>query len=140
MIKFTKLPDNISQLIPRAADYLQSCDDVLFAYLFGSLAKGPAVPLSDVDIAVYLSEKKSFSEKKMEMLGKLNDLLETDEIDLVIINAAPLSLEIKVLEKKILLVDKEPFFRHKYESIVMRKYLDFSVMESTILQRRFLRG
>ena len=140
MIKFTRLPDNISQLIPKVVDYLQSCDDVLFAYLFGSLAKGPAMPLSDVDIAVYLSEKKDFSEKKMEMLGRLNDLLETDEIDLLILNTAPLSLEIKILEKKILLVDKNSFLRHKYESIVMRKYLDFSVMESAILQRRFLRG
>ena len=140
MIKSKKLPENISQLIPKAVDYLQSCDDVLFAYLFGSLAKGPAVPLRDVGIAVYLSEKKGFSEKKMEMLGKLNDLLETDEVDLVILNTAPLSLEIKILEKKILLVDKDSFFRHKYESMVMRKYLDFSVMESAILQRRFLRG
>jgi predicted nucleotidyltransferase len=140
MIKFTKLPDNISQLIPRAVDYLQSRDDVLFAYLFGSLAKGPPVPLSDVDIAIYLSEKKGFSEKKMEMLGKLTDLLETDEVDLVILNTAPLSLEIKILEKKVLLVDKDSFLRHKYESIVMRKYLDFSVMESAVLRRRFLRG
>jgi predicted nucleotidyltransferase len=140
MIKFTKLPDNISQLIPRAVDYLQSRDDVLFAYLFGSLAKGPPVPLSDVDIAIYLSEKKGFSEKKMEMLGKLTDLLETDEVDLVILNTASLSLEIKILEKKVLLVDKDSFLRHKYESIVMRKYLDFSVMESAVLRRRFLRG
>ena len=140
MIKLTKLPDNILQLMSKAVDYLQSCDDVLFAYLFGSLAKGSVVPLSDVDIAVYLSEKKDFSEKKVEILGSLNDILETDEIDLVILNTAPLSLEMKILENKTVLVDKDTFFRHRYESIVIRKYLDFSVMESAILSRRFLHG
>jgi predicted nucleotidyltransferase len=140
MIKSTKLPDVIMQLMPKAVDYLHSCDDVLFAYLFGSLAKGSVRPLSDVDIAVYLSEKKDFSEKKVEILGSLNDILGTDEIDLVILNTAPLSLEMKILENKTVLVDKDTFFRHRYESAVIRKYLDFSVMESAILSRRFLHG
>jgi predicted nucleotidyltransferase len=140
MIKFTILPDNILQLIPKAVDYLQSYDDVLFAYLFGSLAKGSAAPLSDVDIAVYLSERDNYSEKKVEILGSLNDIMETDKIDLVILNTAPLSLEMKILENKTILVDKDTFFRHRYESIVIRKYLDFSVIESAILSRRFLNG
>ena len=126
--------------MPKAVEYLHSCDDVLFAYLFGSLAKGSFIQLSDVDIAVYLSKKKNYSEKKLEILGSLNDLLETDEIDLVILNTAPLSLEMKILENKSVLVDKDSFFRHRYESAVIRKYLDFSVMESAILSRRFLNG
>jgi predicted nucleotidyltransferase len=140
MIKSTKLPEDILQLMPKAVEYLHSCDDVLFAYLFGSLAKGSFIQLSDVDIAVYLSKKKNYSEKKLEILGSLNDLLETDEIDLVILNTAPLSLEMKILENKSVLVDKDSFFRHRYESAVIRKYLDFSVMESAILSRRFLNG
>ena len=140
MIKSTKLSNDILQLMPKAVTYLHSCYDVLFAYLFGSLAKGSFMPLSDVDIAVYLSEKKDYSEKRVEILGALNDILETDEVDLVILNTAPLSLEMKILENKRVLVDKEPFFRHRYESADIRKYLDFSVMESAILSRRFLHG
>ena len=140
MIKSTKLPNDIFQLMPKAVDYLHFCDDVLFAYLFGSLAKGSVVPLSDVDIAVYLSEKRDYSEKKVDILGALNDILETDEIDLVILNTAPLSLEMRILENKTVLVEKDTFFRHRYESAVIRKYLDFSVMESVILDRRYLHG
>ena len=140
MIKFNQLPENILELLPGAAEYLEDHPKILFAYLFGSLARGIPVPLCDVDIAVYLSEKKDSSEKKVEILGSLNDILETDEIDLVILNTAPLSLEMKILEKKTVLIDKDAFFRHRYESIVIRKYLDFSVMESAILSRRFLHG
>ena len=58
--------------------------------------------------AVYLFEKKDFSEKKLEILGSLNDILETDEIDLVILNIAPLSLEMKILEKKKVTSAKSP--------------------------------
>ena len=138
MKKYSNLPENIDRLIPKVSEYLESCEEVVFAYLFGGLAKGTQRPLSDVDIALYLSGAVDFGEKKLETLGRLNDILTTDEIDLVILNTAPLSLEIKILENKKVLVDKDPFFRHRYESMVMRKYFDFSVLESGILRRRFL--
>jgi predicted nucleotidyltransferase len=137
MIKFSKLPDNIEALILDAASYLRSREEVVFAYLFGSLAKGKRTPLSDIDIAVYFSTEHDLPEKKLEILGGLNDILETDEVDLVMLNSAPLSLEIGILENKQVIVDKDPFFRHKYESLVMRKSFDFSVKESTILRSLF---
>jgi len=36
----------------------------------------------------------------MEILGELIDLLQTEEIDLVILNVAPLTLRMKILENK----------------------------------------
>jgi len=140
MIKLTKLPDNINLLIPNAGDYFRVSKEVIFAYLFGSIVKCIPGYLSDIDIAVYLYDTYDIAEKKIEILGALNDILETDEIDLVILNTAPVSLQIKIIEKKRILVDKNPFIRHRFESIVMRTYLDFSVMESSILHRRFLHG
>ena len=140
MIKYTKLPKDIEAFIPRTASYLQSRTDIHFAYLFGSLAKGKTSPLSDVDIAVYLSEDADFIENKMEILGKLMNLLQTDEIDLVILNTAPLMLRMKILENKKVIVDRDPFLRHNYESLTMRKYFDFSIREMAILERRFLYG
>jgi len=41
--------------LPAAVEYLRSCPQVVFAYLFGGLARGERGPLSDVDIAVFLS-------------------------------------------------------------------------------------
>jgi len=140
MIKNKKLPSNIEDLIPQAIAYLQSRKDINFAYLFGSFGRGKPLPLSDVDIAVYLSRDVSFSEKKLDILGNLVDILKTDEIDLVVLNKAPLTLKMKILENKKVIVDKVPFLRHRYESLTMREYFDFSFKETFILTKRFLHG
>ncbi len=140
MIKYSKLPENIEDMLPKTETYLRSRPDILFAYLFGGLARGKPLPLSDVDIAVYLRETVDSFEKKLEILGKLTDLLETDEIDLVMLNEAPLTLRMKVLENKRIIVENDPFLRHEYESLTMREYFDFSTKEMAILERRFLYG
>ena len=140
MIKSRKLPDNIDQLLPKAEAYLQARPDVAFGYIFGSFARGKTGPLSDIDIAIYLKEPQQIPEKKMEILGDLIDLLQTDEIDLVIINAAPLPMRMKIIANRKIIADNDPFLRHRYESLTMREYFDFEVREMGILQRRFHLG
>ncbi len=137
MIKLIPIPHNISELLPQTAAYLKARKDVLFGYLFGSLASETFKPLSDVDIAIYL-KKRNIAEKRLQILGDLADILGTDEVDLVILNTAPLSLQMKILKQKKILADNAPFFRHKYESYTMRAYFDFSKLEHRILERRFL--
>jgi len=139
MIKNIPIKDDVLKLIPDAEIYLKSREDILFAYLFGSFAKDTAGLFSDLDIAVYLSGNK-FSEKRMEILGDLIDIFKTDEIDLVILNTAPLTLRMKILQHKRLLADNAPFIRHTYESVTIRSYFDFSKVETSILKRRFLDG
>src|SRR3990170_1805686 len=140
MIKYKQLPGNIEELIPAAVGYLHSRENILFDYLFGSLGRGKLSPLSDVDIAVYLSDSANPGEKKLEILERLIDLLKTDEIDVVILNNAPLTLKMSLLQSRKVMVDKVPFLRHQYESLVIREYFDFSVKEMGILRRRFLNG
>ena len=124
MIKYTKLPATIEKLTPLAVNYLQSHPGVVFAYLFGGLARGKPQPLSDVDIAVYLNKGSNIAENKLDILGRLIDTLETDEIDLVVLNTADLPLVINILKNKEILVDNNPFDRHIFESLAMRKYKD----------------
>jgi len=140
MIRYNKLPENIEDLIPKALDYLQSRPDILFAYLFGSFGTGKHLPLSDVDIAVYLKEPTDVQDKKIEILVDLIDILRTDEIDLIILNTTPLPLRMKILESRKVVVDHVPSQRHIYESLTMREYFDFSIKEKDILYRRFLSG
>ena len=140
MIRNSPLPKNIEELLPEAYEYLRADEDTLFAYLFGSLAREKAGPLSDVDIAVYLADRVAFAEKKLEILGNLMNILKTDEIDLVVLNKAPLTLRMKILESKKLIADNAPLVRHRYESLTMRQYFDFSFKESFILSKRFLHG
>ncbi|MGB5157148.1 MAG: nucleotidyltransferase domain-containing protein [Desulfobacterales bacterium] len=139
MIRNKPIKHNIYELIPKAETYFKNRKDVIFAYLFGSFATGKPSPLSDVDIAVYLTGDK-ISNKRLQILGDLTNIFKTDEIDLVILNTAPLSLRMKILKERKILADNTPFFRHSYESMTMRTYLDFSKLEKRILERRFLSG
>ena len=140
MIKTHKLPVNILDLLPGAVDYLKAHPKVIFSYLFGGLAKYQPLPLSDVDIAVYLKRDSNFAECKLDILGQLMDVLHTDEIDLVILNRADISLVFNILKSKKIIVDKNPFERHRFESLMMRKSFDFSHKELNQLRRRYLQG
>lgn len=136
-IKYHPLPKNIFQLLPKAKDYLQTHPKVLFAYLFGSLVKREVKPLSDVDIAIYLTADSDSLQERFEILDKLMELLRTEEIDLVVLNTATLPLKGRIIRHKEVLVDKVPTFRHSFESLTLREYFDFSVKERDILFRRF---
>ena len=140
MIRYTKIPNNIELLLPKAISFLQSRDDIAFAYLFGSLGKDRRTPLSDVDLAGYFYDTKNLGEKRMEMIGMLSACLETDEIDFLVLNTTPVFFRMKVLQSRKVIVDKAPLLRHQFESLTMREYFDFSIKEKAILERRFLSG
>jgi predicted nucleotidyltransferase len=140
MIKEKKLPENILDLLPQGVDFLKNRQKVVFSYLFGSLARDKVLPLSDIDIAIYLKEGVDLDQEKMSILQNLIDLLGTEEIDLVLLNTAPLTLKARIVENKKILVDKKPFLRHSFESLVLREYFDFSKKEEQIFKRRFSLG
>jgi hypothetical protein len=139
MIRFKPLPEDIEQRLPLAAEYLRSHPRVVFAYLFGGLARGERRPLSDVDIAVYLAGIAT-ADVKLDILGKLIDILGTDEIDLVILNTAPPLLAMNVLRKKQVVADNEPAMRHRFESLSFRKYFDFLPVELDMLKKKVTHG
>jgi predicted nucleotidyltransferase len=97
MIKTYPISSQISERLPSVEAYLGRRKDVVFAYLFGSFATGKVHPLSDLDIAVYL-DGLDISEKRLEILGHLAGIFKTDEIDLVVLNTAPLTLKMKILQ------------------------------------------
>ncbi len=122
-----------------AGEYLRSREDVVFAYLFGSTATGESTPLSDVDIAVYLTGG-DLSQKRLEIIGDLSDRLGTDHLDLVMLNTAPPGLKIRVIRTGRVLADRRPSARHAFESRTLRAYMDFSKIETRILEQRYPHG
>jgi len=95
--------------------------------------------MSDVDIAVWLTSSRNAANTKLDLLDNLREILGTDEIDLVILNArenVPLAAEILMACRVV--VDKAPFERHKFESLAMRKYFDFQPRELNILEAKVM--
>jgi len=135
MIRFKKIPDDIDQRIGLLAALLMKDSDIVFAYLFGGLLRDRRNPLSDVDLALYLKSMKRLD--PLTLFGKASQVLGTDEIDLVVLNSAPISLAGRILQKREVLIDKDPFLRHRYESRILREFFDFTLKERDILQRRY---
>jgi predicted nucleotidyltransferase len=92
-------------------------------------------PLSDVDLALYVKNIKQLN--YLSSFSKISHILCTDEIDLVVLNSAPISLAGRVLQKRKILIDKDPFLRHQYESRILREFFDFTIKENDILHKRY---
>ena len=130
----------MNELTKKAQKVLEDKEQILFAYLFGSTARGEHNALSDIDLAVYFHGDVDLITEKLNLLGDLVDQMGTDCLDLVILNTAPLSLAARILRAREILVDRNPFMRHRYESLVMREFFDFSILETLILNRRYAHG
>jgi len=135
MIRFKQIPEDIYQKINSLIDFLKNDSSIIFVYLFGGLVKDKSNPLSDVDLAVYL--KNTEESDYLELFSKITNALGTDEVDLVILNTAPLSLAGRILQNRKVLIDKNPFLRHRYESLILREFFDFTIKEGDILKRRY---
>ena len=135
MIRYKKLPANTNQKIDLLQNFFKKDSNIVFAYLFGGLLKKRRSPLSDIDIAIYVKDTQKLD--YLELFSRISNLLNTDEVDLIILNTAPISLAGRVLQGRKILIDKAPFLRHKYESVTLRKYFDFRIKEADILKRRY---
>jgi uncharacterized protein len=135
MIRFKKLPEDIRQRIDLLTDPFKEDSNIVFAYLFGGLVRDKRKPLSDVDLGIYVRNIKRLS--YLSLFSKISQILGTDEIDLVILNSAPISFAGRILQKRKILIDKDPFLRHRYESRILREFFDFTIKEKEILHGRY---
>ncbi len=140
MIRNKPVPAESFKKINKLQKVFEDFGTIEFAYHFGRSVKGDPGPLSDIDMAVYFEEGCDLSKLKLDLLGKINDFLGTDEVDLVVLNTAPISLVGRIMMQKKLLYSKNDFLRHRYESLTLRKFFDFRLFESRLLARRFNLG
>jgi predicted nucleotidyltransferase len=124
MIKYKKIEHDIYPLLSQLKESLSIDNNIIFAYIFGSYGVGKPTPLSDVDIAVYLSSKENIWGKKMELIEKITSILKTDELDIVVLNGAPLSLQFQVLKTGRLLFSKNDKLRINFITRVYDIYCD----------------
>lgn len=127
MIRFTKITHNVRKLFPELTKYFSQCPAVEFAYLFGSYGIGREVPLSDVDIAVYLAKEISpheYFDIRLRMMADLFSLLHTYEVDLIILNQVDLYLAYQAIATREVLFERDPQVRIEFEARTVDRYLD----------------
>ena len=110
----TKNLNKIQELVEK----LKPFKEVKAVYLFGSVAKGKATPLSDIDICV-ITDKVS-EEVKAEISS-----LSSEKIEVSIFEDLPMSLQVRVFkEGKVLFMGDERFISSMRADLISR-YLDF---------------
>ena len=112
--------------------------NVVCVYLFGSEARGEAGAHSDADVAVLLNEDppRTLAGLQLDMAGDLEDHLGR-EVDLVVLNTAPVDLAVRVLRDGELLLDRDPSRRIRYEVGVRNEFFD---LEPYLREYRRARG
>jgi len=96
--------------------------------LFGSLATNQETPLSDVDLAILYHKKLNLDELNMlhlQVMGIITDLLQSDDIDIINLNTAPLTMQYGAIKQsKLLLLNNREEYIDFWEETV-KYYLDF---------------
>ena len=137
-----KLQGNVFERLPVLIQALKQHSEVAALYSFGGAANNELKPLSDLDFAILLSKqltKRQRFEKHLELIGIFNNVFRTDEIDLIILNDAPLRFCFTILKTGKLL-----YFRNRGDLIdlrdqVLKYYLDFRYFRDSF-DKVFLEG
>jgi len=110
-------------------NYFEKREEIMFAFLFGSVANGKTTGISDIDIAVMLDEPKIDKAKnpygyKAELLAKLISVLSFNDIDLIVLNEAPLLLKHRIVQSGREIYTKNEKLSTQFRVKVMEQFLD----------------
>ena len=134
------------ELINTIKAALVSKPEIIFAYIFGSVAKGTANKLSDIDLAIYLNNSYEHRSPgygyQSELITELSELLNT-KVDLVILNKASTMLRYQVIKNGLLLFSRSDDQRRAFHEKAVRDYLDFKPflkVQHQYLKQRIISG
>jgi len=127
---------NYKKAIEKIRNSLEKNPNVIFAYLYGSIARGTTHKFSDIDIAVYL--KDASTEKFLELLSYIPDDIPF-EVDIKDLNTAPPLLRYNAIREGILLFSKKKEilaeFKYKTTLIALDIKSDIEKLRRTKLER-----
>jgi predicted nucleotidyltransferase len=103
---------------------------VVAAYQFGSTARGQESPLSDLDMAILVDDKRTPSALdllriELMLAYELQKHLGVSEIDLITLNSQRLLLQYGILRTGRLIYEADPKYRVRFTQKVIQAYLDF---------------
>lgn len=138
---------DIEQLREELQPFFASRPEVLAAFVFGSTARGVAGPSSDVDIAVLLTDEAARRHRsddyKARLIADLTSSLQTNDLDLVLLNEAPPLLSHRVLRDGILLHGTDERALAAFRFRALQTYLDTKPLrrvQATAFRERLVRG
>ena len=120
-----RLPDAVLDTI---RERLERRPEILEAYLFGSQARGDAMPHSDIDVAVYVDRERLPPAPwgyAADLITDLMSALGRNEIDVVVLNDAPPLLYHRVLRDGERLLSRDLAATTTREGYAISRYCDY---------------
>jgi predicted nucleotidyltransferase len=113
------------RLVKLLSDTLSEPRGLVCAYLFGSHARGDETPASDIDVALLLEQDppRTLEGLQLDLADELAGAVDRP-VDLVVLNRAPADLIHRVLRDGILLLDRDPSARIRFEVRARNQYFD----------------
>jgi predicted nucleotidyltransferase len=115
-----------SEIVERLASALSTHDtEITAAYLFGSIARGAARATSDIDVGLLFREEPpaTLAGLRLDLEAELERAVGAP-VQLVILNRAPSDLVHRALRDGILLLDRDPSRRIRFEVRARNEYFD----------------
>ena len=110
--------------------------NVLFSYLFGSMAKGEVSPLSDIDIAVYLDniDPNAIFDMKLSLHADICRALKMNNVDMVILNTLNNDMLIDdIIRYGIVIYDRNTALREYFEIMAIHRAIDFKTQRLAVM-------
>ena len=137
-----KLPPDVMDRLPELIDQISRDKEIVALFAFGSLARGDLKPLSDLDFGILvipsLTRRQRF-DKHLELIGLFNEQFESDEIDLVLMNDAPVRFSHNIIKSGKLLFCSDFGVLGDFIEKTVKVYLDFRYFRDEF-DKEFLKG
>ena len=115
-----------SDIVERLASVLSAHDGAITAvYLFGSVARGTASATSDIDVGVVFRDDPppTLAGLRLDLEAELERAVGAP-VQLVTLNRAPCDLVHRALRDSILVLDRDPARRIRFEVRARNEYFD----------------
>jgi len=120
--------DDIKEKLRTAAPDVFEGTPVLFAYLYGSYAKGLSHPFSDLDVGIFVEglDIRAGLDLELSLALRLDEKLDhTVQSEVRILNHLPLVVKGRILEQAELVYSRAEEKRIDFEIRVRKSYFDF---------------
>ena len=124
------------RLTRRIASFLsRQYEEILTAYIFGSFVQFDA--FSDIDIGLIVGDEiPNLLEFELTLEDKIENLVNYN-VDVRVLNNAPIAFSQNVFRTGRVILDKNPNFRADFEGLILKKYFDFAPFRQRYLKDVF---
>lgn len=118
---------NIEHRMKELSRYFSGSSLITAVFIYGSYGTESQTNLSDVDLALLLSNDNVSLDDELKISAEISSLAGEDDINVVIMNRAPLTLQYKILSTGTLIYEKDSNRLNGFTEFVIKRYLDYAI-------------